>query len=312
MVTNHPTEQETTEGYISAINILLAYDGSWHAQAAVNLLSSLDLGSRSTVTCLAVMGTQNISAHEALQNSLNDAGERLKESGVQVTTVLKAGNPAASINDWAELHDIDLTVIGAKGLRATLGILLGGVAQQVVEYSKSPVLVVRAPFEGLRKVLIVVDGSIHSQRALHCIAPPEFYGQCRFPLPADVDIRLVHVLPPSVPQELASRAWTVGPEVMYPVPARPVDWDKVEAEEETEGKKLLTDAMAPLQNCGLTATPILLRGDAATEILEYIKSHEIDLVVCGSRGLNPVTGWLLGSVSRKLVHYAESSILIVK
>ena len=151
MVTNHPTEQETTEGYISAINILLAYDGSWHAHAAVNLLSSLDLGSRSTVTCLAVMGTQNISAHEALQNSLNDAGERLKESGVQVTTVLKAGNPAASINDWADLHDVDLTVIGAKGLRATLGILLGGVAQQVVEYSKSPVLVVTSPIRRIKK-----------------------------------------------------------------------------------------------------------------------------------------------------------------
>lgn len=311
MVANQPTERDQPEGYVSSINILLAYDGSWHAQAAVNLLSSLKLRN-STITCMAVMGTQHITQHEALQNSLNDAAERLNEAGVKASTVLKAGNPAASINDWAELHGVDLTVVGAKGLRATLGILLGGVAQQVVEYSKTPVLVVRAPFEGLRKVLIVVDGSIHSQRALHCLAPPEFYGHCRFPLPEGVDLRLVHVLPPSVPPELASRAWAVGPEVMYPAPARPVDWERVEKEEETEGEKILREASDVLQAGGLQASPVLLRGDAATEILQYIKTHDIDLVICGSRGLNPVTGWLLGSVSRKLVHYADASVLIVK
>ena len=36
------------------------------------------------------------------------------------------------------------------------------------------------------------------------------------------------------------------------------------------------------------------------------------MVVCGSRGLSAVSGWLLGSVSRKLVHYAGCSVLIVK
>lgn len=311
MVANQPSENENLKNAVASMNILLAYDGSWHAQAAVNLLSDLKLGN-STITCLSVMGTQQITGHESLQTSLNDAGERLKQSGVQVNTVLKAGSPAVSINEWAELHDVDLTVIGAKGLRATLGILLGGVAQQVVEYSKSPVLVVRAPYEGLRKVLIVVDGSVHSKRALHCLAPPEFYGQCRFPLPEPIDIRLLHVLPPSIPPELASRAWAVGPEVMYPAPARPVDWERVEAEEEAEGKKLLKEAMDILGAGGMQAMPLLLRGDAATEILEYVKNHEIDLIICGTRGLNPVTGWLLGSVSRKLVHYAEASVLIVK
>jgi len=54
------------------------------------------------------------------------------------------------------------------------------------------------------------------------------------------------------------------------------------------------------------------RGDAATEILAYAKENRVDLIVCGSRGLSEITGWLLGSVSRKLVHYAGYSVLIVK
>lgn len=311
MVTEPSIQKESKPEHKLEMDILLAYDGSWHAQAAVDLLASLELGN-SRVTCLAVMGTQKIEKHEALESSLNHAGERLKETGVQVTTVMKAGHPAVTINEWAELHGVDLTVIGAKGLRATLGILLGGVAQQVVEYSKSPVLVVRAPFERLRKVLIVVDGSTFSQRALHYIAPPELYGEEPFPLPKEVDLRVMHVLPPSVPPDLAARAWTVGPEIMYPAPARPLDWEKLEKEEETEGEKILREAVEILAQGGFQAKAVLQRGDAATEILEYVRSHSIDLIICGSRGLNPVSGWLLGSVSRKLVHYADASVLIIK
>ncbi len=150
--------------------ILLAYDGSKHAQAAVDLLSNLPL-KNSSVTCLAVMGTQKITSHEALQASLDDAGKQLTAYGLRVDTQLKAGNPAVTINEWAQEHKIDLTVIGARGLRATLGILLGGVAQQVVEYSSCPVMVVREPFEGIRRVLVVTDGSEHSKRAVAYLAP---------------------------------------------------------------------------------------------------------------------------------------------
>ena len=56
----------------------------------------------------------------------------------------------------------------------------------------------------------------------------------------------------------------------------------------------------------------LTRGDAATEIIDYVKSNEIDLIVAGSRGLGQFEGMWMGSVSRKLVHYSNCSVLIVK
>jgi nucleotide-binding universal stress UspA family protein len=67
-----------------------------------------------------------------------------------------------------------------------------------------------------------------------------------------------------------------------------------------------------LKAFGLQTTSVLLRGDAATEIIHYVQEHHIDLVVAGSRGLSRVKGWLMGSVSRKLVHYAGCSVMIVK
>ncbi len=122
----------------------------------------------------------------------------------------------------------------------------------------------------------------------------------------------MYVMPPEVPPELATRAWNVGPEVMYPIPARPMDWEKIEAEEERQGKTILAESKELLQNAGFQVRTVLQRGDAATEIIEYAREYGVDLLICGSRGLNPITSWLLGSVSRKLVHYAGCSVLIVK
>ena len=63
---------------------------------------------------------------------------------------------------------------------------------------------------------------------------------------------------------------------------------------------------------GIESTSVLARGDAATEIIEYTNKEDIDLIVAGSRGLSQFQGWLMGSVSRKLVHYSNCSVLIVK
>jgi len=55
-----------------------------------------------------------------------------------------------------------------------------------------------------------------------------------------------------------------------------------------------------------------VRGDAATEIIDYVKANQIDLIVAGSRGLSQIKSLWMGSVSRKLVHYSACSVLIVK
>jgi nucleotide-binding universal stress UspA family protein len=57
---------------------------------------------------------------------------------------------------------------------------------------------------------------------------------------------------------------------------------------------------------------VLVRGDAATEIIGYADKENIDLIIAGARGLSSIQGWLMGSVSRKLVHYSNCSVLIVK
>ena len=187
-------------------------------------------------------------------------------------------------------------------MRATLGILLGGVAQQVVEYATTPVLVVRAPYHGLRRVLVVTDGSAHSRRAV------QYLG--KFPLPENMDVRLIHVLPPLV-APVIMEPYFGGRDAYVPLHT-PEEEAKIEAKQEHTGQVLLDRTHDLLLKKGIESTPVLVRGDAATEIIAYADIEKIDLIVAGARGLSSIQGWLMGSVSRKLVHYSNCSVLIVK
>jgi nucleotide-binding universal stress UspA family protein len=295
-------------------NIFLAVDGSEHSWAAVKLLQDLPIchipsdGTQrpaSLITVLTVLLPRNASDYASRMQLLEKTQAALQGTGSCVQTELLVGNPAEILVEYAEKHNPDLIVLGAKGLRATLGILLGGVAQQLVEYACCPILIVRAPYKGLSHILAVVDGSPSSLSAV------EFLG--KFQLPPNAKITLAHVLPPLFQQNYVMPQYGLGTETY--IPTAPMDMDDLLAlqeAEECEGKELLNTVTGLLETQGLKSTTALLRGDAATEIIDYAGQHRVDLIVCGSRGLSPMRGWLLGSVSRKLVHYANCSTLVVK
>jgi nucleotide-binding universal stress UspA family protein len=288
------------------MNLILAVDGSEHSAAAARLVRDLALPRESSITVLAVLMPRNASDHAGLEQALADTKEILGEVKPRVRTELLTGYPAEQISEYAAKHVPDLIVLGAKGRRATLGIMLGGVVQQIVEYADDPVLVVRAPYEGVQRILLVTDGSIHSQRATR------YLGQ--FPIPDLVEVHVLHVLPPIPSPVLIARSWPAGSETMAPVPS--IETEEVLAEqaeeEERGGESLLAETVTELGNYGIEAKSVLLRGDAATEIIQYANENQVGLIVAGSRGLSQMRRLLLGSLSRKLVHYAGCSVLIVK
>jgi len=319
MTATHSRSNLPTQAKKSHFNYLLAFDGSPHSIAALELL--LDLPKRSdispqncTLSLLTVLPTQAIGGYETLQAALDQAQQRMAAAGFEVLGVIKAGNPAATLNDYADEIQADLILIGAKGLRAALGILLGGVAQQVVEYSHRPVLVVHAPYRKIQRVLALVDGSPSSRKAVEYLGrecPDDSGGRCSW-LPLTVDLTVMHVLPPPIEADAFPRAWALGPEAIYPTSIPPLNKDAIEADEQQMAEKLVDETQALLSESGFAPQRLIVRGDAAEEALKTIKEKEIDLVVCGSRGLSAISGWLLGSLSRKLVHYAGCPVLIVK
>src|SRR5512138_352024 len=147
------------------LDILLADDGSQHAQAAVELLQDLPLPDQTEILVYRAFGSEQIPWISDFERSLERTREQLAGRGYGVETKLELGSASQRILEIAEERKPSLIVMGAKGLRSTVSILLGGVAQQVMEYSCCPVLIVRAPFRRLSRILLVTDGSPSSQNA---------------------------------------------------------------------------------------------------------------------------------------------------
>ncbi|MFC2064490.1 universal stress protein [Chloroflexota bacterium] len=283
--------------------ILLADDGSEHSHAAVDLLIDLSYPETTEIHVLRVITPLQAAEHIAYERSLEETRSSLTAKGLYAKSQLLLGYPAEKIIEFSEQLKPDLIILGAKGLRSTLGILLGGVAQQVVEYACCPVLVVRAPYSGLSRILITTDGSEASFAAVDYFQTlPKF---------KETEIGVIHVLPPPpIPMSI------IEPVFVDLTINQPWEITEEEAErrkkEEGVGNELLMNIQKSLNSLGYKVSPILKRGDAASEIIEYVKSNDVKLIVTGSRGLSSFNSWLMGSVSRKLVHYSGCSVLVVR
>jgi nucleotide-binding universal stress UspA family protein len=54
------------------------------------------------------------------------------------------------------------------------------------------------------------------------------------------------------------------------------------------------------------------KGDPASMIIDEAERQDVDFIFMGSRGLNAVQRFLLGSVSSKVVHRAPCDVLVVR
>lgn len=69
-------------------------------------------------------------------------------------------------------------------------------------------------------------------------------------------------------------------------------------------------AAARAEREGVETEIEVLEGNPAGRILELARLRAVDLIVVGSRGLGPIAGTLLGSVSREVLHRADRPVLV--
>ena len=80
---------------------------------------------------------------EEAESSLAGTAERIRAKGIEVEEVVREGYPATVIEDEAERADVDLIVIGTHGLSGLKHLLLGSIAERVVQKAPCPVLTVK-------------------------------------------------------------------------------------------------------------------------------------------------------------------------
>jgi nucleotide-binding universal stress UspA family protein len=78
------------------------------------------------------------------ENVLKVAREKVEKNGVkQVHTTIGTGDPATSILDFAKRREIDMIVIGTRGLGKLKGTILGSVSRKVTNNAETSCLIVR-------------------------------------------------------------------------------------------------------------------------------------------------------------------------
>jgi nucleotide-binding universal stress UspA family protein len=137
------------------VKILVAYDGSGEAQNALKWAQQLAKATgEHSLTVISVAPTLELtepivdavdptSGTARHRAQLAEAKGLLANAGVEVTTVLKAGNPTEEILDLADAEDFDIIVVGNRGVGGARRFLMGSVSDRVVRHASKPVLVVR-------------------------------------------------------------------------------------------------------------------------------------------------------------------------
>ncbi len=145
-----------------------------------------------------------------------------------------------------------------------------------------------------KTILVPVDGSEHAQKALSVA--------CQLARQEETcTLHLVHI-----PEELAHETtlvWGIG--------AIAVEASREEREE--AGKQVITRAEKAAREQGATnVETVIARGDPARAILSEAGKRSVDAIVMGSRGLSDLQGFVVGSVSHKVSHAAECSVITVR
>lgn len=281
--------------------VLLADDGSEHARAGGKLLADLPLSADADVVAMRVFIPLQAAEHALFEEQLNKMVAFLQDNGISARPELLLGYPAEKILEYAESFQPDLVIMGARGLRSVFS--LGSVAAHVVEEGGWPVLVARAPYRGLKHVVLAVDESEYSQAAEAFVR--------EFPWPEGVEITALHVLSPP-PLSLIYEPAVLMSTDYYAAQLLDKEEQRRRQKAHDQAVQLLDGVVARLQAAGLQARSHIVLGDAAAEIIAYAQTEPVDLIVVGAQGMSDLRAWLLGSVARQLITHAPVSVLVVR
>jgi nucleotide-binding universal stress UspA family protein len=212
------------------------------------------------------------------------------ETDVAVTPHVLYGHPADRLIEEAD--DDALLVVGSRGRGAVKASMLGSVSHSCAQYARCPVAVVRGPHRhrrGLRRVVVGVDGSSSSVRALR------FAHDAAAVRKAQLFVVHAWTLPSLA---LTARSWQVPREAAEELRAQ-------------AGHRLDESLRhAAIDPAGSNVEASLVEAFPATALLGAAKTA--DLLVVGTRGNGGWKGLLLGSVSMQCLAQSPCPVIVTR
>jgi nucleotide-binding universal stress UspA family protein len=273
--------------------IVVGYDGTPGSEAALDwaarTASRLDRPLEILVT--VPPGTPPDEATATAEAGVERASAVLDRDRITGTTI--EGGAAAELVEASE--GASLVVTGCRGRGRVTSGLLGSVSYAVTAHAKSPAVVVRGHEDAFpdknHKVVVGIDDSEPSEHALDVAA------EIAAATGATLDIvRVEHMR--------SAESWAY------------VESSQAGNEHTRAARAEATNTLEAAEKRALAAHPDLtvetevLFGDPG-KVLPPLGEHA-GLLVVGSRGRGGFAGLVLGSVSHKVIHDAESPVMVVR
>jgi nucleotide-binding universal stress UspA family protein len=226
-----------------------------------------------------------------LQDLLDEEVSRTP-AGVSVSSALLRGRPATAILAEAAGWGADLIVVGSRGHGTLAAVLLGSVSQELVDRSDIPVLVARRA--KVRRVLLAVDPAGSAADGVSFLVRHRLLGAA--------DVKVTGVVVPTYP-------WWVGVAALDGAAAP--ELAAAHAATATATRATVDSTVSTLQGIGAGVTGECLEGEVADELECSIAAWDADITVVGRRRRHALEALVLGSVARKVLQHASSSVLVV-
>jgi nucleotide-binding universal stress UspA family protein len=223
-------------------------------------------------------------AGSLVSDAVRHAGKAVPE--LEVTGEVRTG-PAVPVLMDESLRAYRI-VIGDRGLGGFTGLLAGSVAVQMAAHGACPIVVIRGGHRLAGPVVVGVDGSSTSARALDFAAEEAALRAA--------DLVAVHT-------------WLTPP-LVGPVGTMPLAYDPLLMA--VDEHRVLAEALAGTADRypDVPIREVAVPGSAARVLRDWSRSAQ--LLVVGSRGHGGFAGLLLGSVGQHLIHHAACPVAVVR
>ncbi|NIR47371.1 universal stress protein [candidate division KSB1 bacterium] len=207
----------------------------------------------------------------------------------ELNKVIRAGTPYLEILEYAKEKEVDLIILGAKGLSKFERLFIGSTGEKVTRKSDCPVLTVHSKPKGLpiENILVPIDFSPLSYAILPIVATIASKFQA--------EINLLHVV--EIGQRVDRDAQVKEYDYFERVKAKLADeWELPQEFEKIETKKFIRHHV----------------GSAGYGIMQFAQDWDIDLIAMATHGRSGLSKVLMGSVTEKVIKIAPCPVLSIR
>lgn len=298
---DHDSRANRRQPQAKISHLVTLLDGSENAAKAIPLAQEIAKRLGARLTLLSSVKTraknspeQNQAKMEERWRYLSGIVEGLQVSGIESDASLQSGSITEATNTLISQNGFDLVITTTRGASGVRNWLRGGFAHTLVQRIDKPVLLVQLDesgndvITGIHSILVALDGSSYSERALpYARTLAKAFGS-----------RLVLLCVPAVPEVKDYRA---AADIV----------DKVRHKAETRMRKYLESIASGLRRDGLHVKIRVAGSIPSHTIVSVAEEEKIDLIMLTSQGRGGFNALLMGSVAEHAVQNTNLPVFMI-